>query len=162
MASTLTINQSITWAQYFMGNRPLALSPNEPALTSGNMVKQVMLSPPFKWRWNRALARVPVSASASGADVVVSIPSFGFIEKAQISATFGTNAGKAIEIPEIATELTQDGQQGRPNTIAAYLDDNAGNISFRFMPGTPDVDSEVVVIYQQKPTLLTSLTQTWA
>lgn len=52
-SSTYTINQSIVWAGYFLGNRPFALTNNEPALTSANLVIQIMTQPPFKWRWNR-------------------------------------------------------------------------------------------------------------
>lgn len=55
MASTLTLQNSMTWAQQFLRLRPLNLgSGNEPAISSGNLVLQTILGPPFRWRWNRA------------------------------------------------------------------------------------------------------------
>jgi hypothetical protein len=158
MASTYTVNQSIAWAQYFMGNRPLALSPTEPALTSANMVVQVMLSPPFKWRWNRNSN----TFNFTGGDTAVTINDFGFIEKAYVTPGSGTYSGQNIEIPTIETELSADLGTGQPQSIAPYLDNNAGTITFRFMPGNPDVASTVTVIYQKKATpLLTNTSQTW-
>lgn len=86
-------------------------------------------------------------------DYVLAIPDFGFIEKATV--TDGT--GKIVEIPKIQTELSLDFGTGRPHTIAPYLDDNQGNITFRFMPGVPDQAYTASVIYQKKAVLLTSL-----
>jgi hypothetical protein len=157
MASTFTVDNSIAWAAYFVGNRGLALSPTEPAMTSANIVCQVMLSPPFKWRWNR---NSKTFAFTSG-DTSVSIPDYGFIEKAFVVATTGATANKPFEIPMVQTELTMDNGTGRPQTVAPYLDDNAGNITFRFMPGNPDVASNVTAIYQKKAVVLTATSQAW-
>jgi hypothetical protein len=158
MASTYTVQQSIDWGQYFMGNRPLSLTNSEPALTSANIVMQVMLSPPFKWRWNRNSN----TFAFTGGDTTVTLSDFGFIEKAYVTPGSGNYSGQNIEIPKVETELTMDAGSGRPHTIAPYLDNNAGDITFRFMPGNPDVTSQVTVIYQKKPTLLTAISQTWA
>lgn len=157
MASTYRVQDSIAWAAYYVGNRALALSPTEPALTSANMVIQVMKSPPFKWRWNRTAT----SFAFAGGDTAVALNTFGFIEKAYVTANSGPNEGKSIEIPNLETELAKDSNSGRPQSIAPYLDDNAGNIIFRFMPGNPDVPSSVTVISQNKPVLLTAINQAW-
>lgn len=148
----------MNWAQYFIGNRSMNLSPVtlEPALTSANIVCQVMLQPPFKWRWNRSTTTFALSPSP-GSPVIKAIPDFGFLEKASVA----DSNNKVWEIPNITTEVTADEGSGRPQTIAAYLDDNAGNITFGFMPGNPDVAYTVTVIYQKKPALLASLTATW-
>lgn len=154
-----TLDQTIAWATYFVGNRALALGTPaiEPAITSANMVIQVMLSPPFKWRWNRA----SVDIAFAGGDTAQAIANFGFIEKAYVTALSGSNINKGIEIPNIATELAKDSSAGRPQTICPYLDDNAGNITFRFMPGNPDVSSTVSVIYQKKPVALAQTSDSW-
>lgn len=54
MASTITISNTSLWAQQFLRLRPLFVNANEPALTSGSLVMQAILGPPFRWRWNRA------------------------------------------------------------------------------------------------------------
>lgn len=56
MASTLTLQNTINWSTQILRNRPFNLgSANEPALTSANLVKQAILGPPFRWRWNRTV-----------------------------------------------------------------------------------------------------------
>ena len=56
MASTLTLQQSVNFASIFTRLNPLTgvgSINNEPALTIGNWVRQLLLGPPFAWRWNR-------------------------------------------------------------------------------------------------------------
>src|SRR5580704_10293146 len=118
MASTYTVNKSIAWASYYIGSRTLALTNSEPALTAANLVQQVMLQPPMKWRWNRNSN----SFAFTGGDTLVAIADFGFIEKAYVIAGSGPNSGTPIEIPQVTTELTMDSGQGRPTTISPYLD----------------------------------------
>lgn len=213
-ANTITISGSIGWAQYFVGNRPLSLTASEPALTSANLVTQIMLQPPFRWRWNRATAgfftidpggwksvttlsvgyrlldsnsnmQIVTTAGITGSivpvwntvlggttadgtvvwtystgtqsDYIVPISDFGFIEKVYVV----DQQGKTWEIPDIAQEMVQDRDTGRATAISPYLDDNQGNITFRFMPGLPDQQYNVQVIYQKQPTLLTSLSTAW-
>jgi len=87
-------------------------------------------------------------------DYVQAISNFGYIEKASVTTASGT----VNEIPNLELPLTQDAGTGRANAIGVYLDDNSGNITFRFMPGQPDQVYTVNVIYQKKPALLTAIT----
>lgn len=212
-SNTRTIQNTIDWAKFFVGNRPSVLGGAnglEPALTSANMVIQTFLQPPFKWRWNRnsvtfqsidPVGWVAVKAVVTGyrikdsngnmqtvttpgttktsthpvwnttaggttadgtavwtmsfvTDYVQLLTDFGFIEKAQVT----TAAGVVTEIPTIKLELTQDAGSGRPNAVGAYIDDNAGNITFRFMPGLQDQLYTINIIYQKKAVLLTAVT----
>jgi hypothetical protein len=57
--------------------------------------------------------------------------------------------------------LGKDSRQGRPGNIAAQSDDGQGNVTFRLMPA-PSAAFPVSVTIQQKPTLFTSVSQTWA
>jgi hypothetical protein len=51
--STRTIQDSINWAKRMSFNRyPVIGNSLEPALTSANIVMQVILGPPFEWWWN--------------------------------------------------------------------------------------------------------------
>lgn len=57
MSSTLTLQQSVNFASMFTRLNPLsnvAGIAGEPALTIGNWVRQMILGPPFAWRWNRS------------------------------------------------------------------------------------------------------------
>lgn len=212
-SNTRTIQNTVDWAKYFVGNRPIILGGAnglEPALTSANMVIQTFLQPPLKWRWNRnsvtfrsidPLGWVAVKTVTLGyrikdsngnmqtvtapgttktgsapvwnttvggtttdgtvtwtmsfvTDYVQLLTDFGFIEKAQVT----TAAGVITEIPTIKLELTQDAGSGRPNAVGAYIDDNAGNITFRFMPGLQDQLYTINIIYQKKAVLLSAVT----
>ena len=161
-SNTRTLAQSVEWASFFLSRRPFyGLDSNstlEPALTTGNVIIQTMLQPPFKWRWNRNSTTFNITTA--GGDVVKAIPDFGFVEKYQIVPSAGPNSGKVYEVPYSQLLLSQDSDQGKISTIAAYLDDNAGNITFRTMPGKADVNSTVTVIYQKAPVLLTAVTGT--
>ena len=51
--ATRTIADTINWAKRLMFNRnPVIGNSLEPALTSANLVQQVILAPPFTWWWN--------------------------------------------------------------------------------------------------------------
>jgi hypothetical protein len=161
-SNTLTLQSSIYWAQLHIGRRPLALLNGgvtlEPALTSANIVIQTMLQPPFRWRWNRNTVTFSITG-AGGSDYQQAVPDFGFIEKASVLDS-GTPA-KIWEVPDIKQELTQDAGSGRPSAVAPYLDDNNGNITFRFMPGVPDQNYTATITYQKQPVLMTALTSIW-
>lgn len=155
-SNTRTLQQTINWATYFLGNRPLALTNSEPALTCANIIIQTMLQPPFRWRWNRNTTTFGIS-TLGGADYPTSLADFGFIEKAFVT----DGSGNIFEIPEIKQELTDDNGKGRPSAICPYIDDNNGNITFRFIPGTPDQSYTVTVTYQKQSVLMTALSGIW-
>lgn len=65
MASTRTVQQTLTWASQFVNLRPMTLGTGfEPALTIANLVLQTILGPPFRWRWNRDMYTASLSAAA--------------------------------------------------------------------------------------------------
>ena len=164
-SNTRTLAESVEWASFYLGRRSFygldSSYPYEPALTTANVIIQTMLQPPFKWRWNRNTKVFLVTEAAEGADTVVAIPDFGFIEIATVIPLSGPNEGQSIQIPEIRTNLSLSGDQGRPHTIAPYFDDNEGNISFRFNPGQIDIDSNIELVYQKAPVLMTSTSSVW-
>lgn len=152
-SNTVTLQGTINWATFFLGNRLLAITANEPAITSANLVIQAMMLPPFRWRWNRTVtSAIPITSANQ--DYVAALSDFGFIEKAYVV----DGSGVTYEIPDIKQELAKDQGTGRPSAIAPYLDDNAGNITFRLMPGKSDQNYNLFVVYQKQPVLLTTLT----
>lgn len=152
-SNTKTLTDSANWAKWFVGNR--LFNPdvtNEPALTSGNIIQQTMLQPPFKWRWNRA--SLTFNTTPATTDYIVNSPTFGFIEKASVKDA----QGNVFEIPNLETKLLSDNSTDRPHTISPVIDDNNGNITFRFLPGFQDQVYTVTVLFQKKPALLTAMT----
>src|SRR5882672_9246439 len=147
MASTITLLNTVTWAEGYVYSQPVRLGlANEPAITISNIVKQAMLGPPFCWRWNRAMPTAFALTSPTQ-DYSKAYADFGFLEKAWVSD--GTNVK---EVAEIAEALSQETVLGRPDQqIAAQLDDNAGNITFRVKPPPNAGPSYTMqVAYQKK------------
>lgn len=159
MASTVELQATINWASSFVDFTSLNIgsggSSNEPAITNANIILQTILGPPFKWNWNRAT--VSITTAAGTQDYATSAATFGFLEGA--SATI---SGSSFALKEIKQDLTVGTESGRPQSIAPQIDDNAGNITFRFLP-VPDAIYTVVPYFQKRiPGLFTSLSGTWA
>jgi hypothetical protein len=56
MAATTNIRSTLDWAVPFVRFQPMTIGGQEPALTAANMTLQIILGPPFSWRWNRNTA----------------------------------------------------------------------------------------------------------
>lgn len=159
-ACTQTITNTINWAAAYILNRPssgVASIANEPALTNANLIAATILGPPFAWQWNRAITTFNTVIGTS--DYVVSLPTFGYIEKATLTYTIPNNP-QIVEI-QVSPLLAASGKPNRPMQIAIANDDNAGDITFRLLP-IPDQVYTVTVTYQNAPVRITSLSQTWA
>jgi hypothetical protein len=155
LPSTIQLQQTVNWSSAYVNFEELNIgSGNEPAFTNANTILQTILGPPFKWSWNRASTTFPTVVGQQ--DYPISVPTFGFLEGASV-----TLSGNTFAIKEIKQELTVGSEPGRPESIAAQLDNNAGTITFRFLP-VPDQIYTVSPYFQQAmPALFTSLTQTW-
>ena len=155
MASTIQLSSTVNWSECFIDFEvPTIGSANEPSITNANTVMQTILGPPFKWNWNRS--SLTFSTAIGTQDYSVSASTFGFIESAAMTA-----AGFTIAVKEIKQDLTIGFEQRRPQSIAAQLDDNSGNITFRLLP-VPDAIYTATVTFQKKsPALFSSLSTTW-
>jgi hypothetical protein len=96
MATSITLQGSMNYIQSYGGFRPLNIGlNNEPAVTAANIVLQSMIGAPFCWPWNRS--SISFMTSIGTQDYSVSVPSFGFIEKASYvlaaAVTFTALAG---------------------------------------------------------------------
>ena len=158
-ATRNTIAGTLGFCSAFIGNRPstfVAGAYQEPALTGANLILSTILSPPFAWQWNRTTT--PFNLVAGQSDYLVSLPDFGWLEKATIenAATPSGQLSSAIYELQIATCLAAGSKKNRPSQISVQYDDNAGNITFRFLP-VPDVAYSAVLTYQKAAPLVTSL-----
>lgn len=71
-------------------------------------------------------------------------------------------SGKVSEITNMMNVLGPGSEPGSPNSLAAQIDDNTGNITFRILP-VPDATYQITVVYQKRiPALISSLSTTWA
>jgi hypothetical protein len=132
------------------------MSANDPALSNADWVRQFILSPPFAWRWNRV--EVPAIQTRIGqTDYQVSLPSFGWIEKAVL---FYPDNGNVAQELGVENNLAPETVSNLPLKIAAQLDDDAGNITFRLSPA-PDAEYNLSIITQKAAPTFTALTDTW-
>src|ERR1039458_1826896 len=88
MASTIQLQRTINRSQQMIRLSPLtfvANTDNDPAFSNADWVMQTILAPPFAWRWNRveSTPTIPTFVTTPGiTDYTVSLPNFGWIEKA--------------------------------------------------------------------------------
>lgn len=158
MSSTITLQNTVTWAQGYLFGQPASLGGAlEPAITIANIIKQAMLGPPFCWRWNRAQSAT--LTLAQGVQFVsAAIANFGFIEKG-----FLATSTQVFESKHVVGIVPFEAIQGRPDEqVAAQIDDNAGNIQFNVGPAPDSSAYTLTLLYQKKPTLFTALANTWA
>jgi len=164
LASTIQLERTILICQQFLRLAPLTFPTNpnnDPAFFCADWVKQMILSPPFAWRWNRTSATViaPTFTTVLGnTDYQVNLPNFGWIEKA--TAYDPNNANSAYEL-QVGLNTAIEPLNNQPARITAQLDDTEGNITFRIFPASDAVYS-VVVESQNAASLFTASTDTWA
>ena len=165
MASTIQLQRTINRSSQFIRLAPLTFASNtanDPAFSNADWVMQTILAPPFAWRWNRNATATPTNPTfktTSGVtDYKVSLPDFGWIEKA---VGYDVKDGfRAFEL-QIGLISGAESLQNEPSRIAAQYDDGEGNITFRLFPPPDDKDYNIVVEYQKSAPQFTSATQTW-
>src|SRR5215469_4213784 len=153
MASTVTIQATVNWSKAFLEQQPVLINGMEPALGSANLVLQTILGPPFAWPWNRKI----LSFTSGNQDwTQSSINDFGFLEEGTVTPA---NGGKPWALA-VKQTLHGDASAARPQWCGPYMDDGAGNITFRAMPA-PDQNYIFTLPYQMRAPLLMSLGMTW-
>lgn len=164
MASTVKVTDTANWILPFLRYAPVAIGTNnEPVLSSANFIKQIIMSPPLIWRWNRNVKTFSTVANQQDS-AAVTITDFGFLEKAVVIDSNGI----VMELTDkdLISDVGTSAEADRPTFIAVQTDDNANNYVFRFSP-VPDAIYTIKLIYQMKPTLITSAaygaaTASWA
>ena len=93
-------------------------------------------------------------------DYSISIPNFGYIQRASVLDITNPTASKWIEL-EVKSTLALESNTARPQFISPNNEDSSGIVSFRVMPA-PNKAYPVSVRVQNAPPNITSLNQTWA
>lgn len=153
MSVTRNLLSSALFSMPFLGYQPVNVSNGEPAITAGNLTKQTILGPPFKWNYNRG--SFTVNAEEDAQDYFVELGDFGFLEQVWLTDP----NGKVSEI-EIRGTLAAESAIKRPSSAAAQLLDDSGNITLRINTN-PDQPYEVDALYQKAPVLMSSMANTW-
>jgi hypothetical protein len=155
-----TINFCVPFCRYMAANIGTS---NQPALEIACIVRNIMLSAPFTWRWNRKVATTFLTVIGTQ-DYAQTITDFGFLE----TATLTDATGKIFQIKDIKNTgvLGVSGDKQRPNSICVLTDTLAGSpplpsVVFRFM-GVPDAVYTVTLTYMMSPVQFTSTSGAWA
>lgn len=157
MASTYTLTRVSNYCGQFVRRIPLTFTNNnDPAMMIGDWVRNMILQPPFAWRWNRSLVP-PITCVVGQTDYQVNLPTFGWIEKATV---FNSTSDQAFAL-SVAMNLDQEVIENRPMSISPYLDDNNGNITFRLSPA-PDQAYTLNIIAQNASPKFGTLNDTFA
>jgi hypothetical protein len=162
MSSTIKLQTTIDLTQRFIYNAPLLyVNSGQLAYSIGDWVRQFMLAPPFVWRWNRGFM-TPILCIPGTYDYQVTVPDFGFIEKATIILPLGSgNTAQYSKELTVSQALVGETVLGQPAFISVIADDNNGNITFRLM-GVPDQPYVLNIIYQRSAPTFGATTDTWA
>lgn len=149
--------QVLSWARPFVSNLLLLLDgTTDPALTNANLILGIMLGPPFVWEWNRNT--IPFTLTSNNTDVVLAVPDFGFIESGYIQVPSGAESDpNTIYQLQPRRQIEKTTQPGRPGFISVFMDDSAGNLTFRLGDCAPDQAYTGVVTYQKAPVFLTAV-----
>jgi len=159
MSCTINLQSSVNWCLPQLRFQPVDIGSLEPVLSSGNMILQTMLGPPFCWPFNRNELQFPILGNGTQ-DYQYSVGDFAFIEKAWLSyqTTDGDQDAKELTVRD---SLGVEMSPGRPQFIAKQRDNQAsGVITFRLAPA-PSFGGMLTVLYQMKAMLMSSLASFW-
>lgn len=168
---TLTIQETLNWIAGFISQRVTVgigafvdpISALDPGLTSANYIMSIIMGAPFCWEWNRVYASASLTLIQNTTDYTISLPTFGFLEKAiLVNSAPATDEPPNFEL-EIYGALGKEGLPARPEKITVLLDDDNDNLTFRVFPAPDSGNYTVDLQYQKAPILATALgATTWA
>ena len=160
MPSTKTIAQTLAWVGAYIVQRPTSgvISATEPGLTAANKIFGTIGAPPFRWNWNRKELQNAFVTLPGVTDYTLALSDFGYLEKA---TSFIAADDPPMREIEVVQNLAQESKQNPPQKICAFIDDGAGNITFRVLPN-PDRAYQMTIIYQKAMPVVTSLGALWS
>lgn len=156
MPATRNIMSSALFSLPFLGYQPVNISNGEPAMNAANLVKQVILGPPFVWPWNRTDFDIEVGPELGRDYIITPTSAFGFLEKVWLVDA----KDNVVEI-KIVLALSEEGRKQRPNSIAAQYVDVDGTVLLR-LNTIPDQEYSLRGFFQNAPDYMTSLAAQWA
>jgi|SRR5579883_337560 len=165
MASTITVQQVVNYAQTQIRNAPLAGVggfTNEPALTIANNVLQDIFAFPNAWRFNRKSAAPFNTVAYQQEYTLTGVSDIGWLERVVFQDTNSTNVPQPNREGECVFSIAMESIVDNPTKIALDRETQTGDSVVRLwaVPGT--YVWTVYLDYQVKPPLITSLSGTWS
>lgn len=166
MASTRTLLQTVNWASTFTKLIPIIGVGGyqlEPALTICNNVLQELLSAPFNWKFNQIIAPPFLTSTLTNQqDYPLAITNCAWLESATMIQTSSTQQPPPLQLLETVRDLQPSDQVSDPEKVS-YFNETSDGIVVRFWP-VPAMGNQntVSLVYQAKPPIKTSLSDTWA
>lgn len=166
MASTITLQEVVQWAQTFTKLIPIigvGGYESEPALSICNNVIQEMLSRPYNWKFNSAVATTfNTDTTANTQDYQQAVTNLGWLESCTRLDPNSTQQPQPIENVEVVRIIQPSSLVANPTKIAAMLENDSG-LTFRLWP-VPNQSKEWTIqpVYQMKPPLKEGLQETWS
>jgi hypothetical protein len=160
----LTLQDTINFSRPFVRYMDLSIGTSlNPAVNIATIVRNIILSAPFTWRFNRAVD-TSITTVIGTQDYTVAISDFGFLEK----CTLTDAQGNIFEVTDILNTqpLGKSADKQRPDAISVLMQTEAlsppgTTYTFRFM-GVPDAVYTGTQTYQKLPVIFTALSDAWA
>lgn len=166
MASTITLQEVVQWAQTFTKLIPIigvGGYENEPALSICNNVIQEMLSEPYNWKFNSKNA-IPFKTDSlnNTQDYVQNITDCGWLEACTRLDQDSTQQPQPIFQIDTVRNLPPSSEVGVPKRIA-FINETDASLTFRLWP-VPNKSKVWTIqpVYQKKPPLKSGLSDTWS
>jgi hypothetical protein len=145
-------------------------SSGQPIIGIASTVRNIILSAPFVWNFNRNNVDlvgndtpVPLGVRKGVQDYIQNIPDFGFLEKATANCPDGNGGTTSWEFSDMKNNepLGSSTTEARPKSISAFYDDGNFNMTFR-LSAVPDQVYVINMVYQKEPIKFTQSTDFWA
>lgn len=147
MATTVTIGQSVSYAQTYSGYRGLTVGVNsDPAITAANIVLQTIIGQPFIFNWNRG--SVPLTTAVGTQDYATAAATFGFIEKASYKIPSATITNTVATGGVATYTATNTFRQGDLVTVAGSTN-GGGVFNITSLPIQSATSSQFTVLLNQ-------------
>jgi hypothetical protein len=166
MATTKTLQETVDWARTFTKLVPIVGIggfSNEPALTICNSVIQEILSPPHKWKFNRAELTSFLTVDGTQ-DYAETVTDMSWLESCVIEDEDNTSTSpdlKPTRKIEAVQDLPKESFKDNPEKVC-ILKEATTTTTLRFWKVPSTVVWRAYVVYQKKPVIKTTLGDDWS
>ena len=166
MATTKTLQATVDWARTFTKLVPIVGIggfSNEPALTICNSVIQEILSPPHKWKFNRAELTSFITIDGTQ-DYAETVTDMSWLESCVVEDEANTATSpdlKPTREIEAVQDLPKESLKDNPEKIC-LLSEATTTTTLRFWKVPSTTVWRAYVVYQKKPVIKTALTNNWS